>query len=166
MPQDKPAKIANGGQITSSNFYITINTNHRVKLVDNLTKAKEEYYKRFEQAWQWYFDQSPNEWLTFLQPGDNTENFIKHINIDARGKLQSSRRSMIHAHMLIQVKHYSKIHLNLDKLRKYLSATMGNHIHIDLVTPGLGKEDLKRICAYIHKEEPGPAKDITENKTE
>ena len=137
-----------------------------MKLVDNLTKAEEEYYKRFEQSWQWYFDQSPNEWLTFLQLGDNTKNSIKHINIDTRGKLQSSRWLMIHAHMLIQVKHYSKIHLNLDKLRKYLSVTMGNHIHIDLVTPSSGKEDLERIRAYIHKEEPGLAKDITENKIE
>jgi len=43
---------------------------------------------------------------------------------------------MIHAHMLIEVKHYTKIHLDVDNK-----------------LPGSSKEDLDHIKAYILKEE-------------
>jgi len=60
---------------------------------------------------------------------------------------------MIHAHMLIEVKHYTKIRLDVDKLRAYMESAMGNHIHIDNKLPGSRKEDLNHIKAYILKEE-------------
>jgi len=94
-----------------------------------------------------YFDQSPDVWLKFLIPGDNTKNSIKSIDSLAGAELQSSRWSMIHAHMLIEVKHYTKIHLNIDKLRAYMQSAMGNHIHINNKLPGSSKEDLNCIKA-------------------
>jgi len=100
-----------------------------------------------------YFDQSPDVWLKFLVPGDNTENSIKSIDSLAHSKLQSSRRLMIHAHMLIEMKHYTKVHLDVDKLMAYMESAMGHHIHVDNKIPGSGKEDLDRIKAYILKEE-------------
>jgi len=103
-------------------------------------------------AWRSYFDQSPDVWLKFLIPGDNTKNSIKSIDSLAHAKLQSSKQSMIHAHMLIEVKHYTKIHLDVDKLRAYMESTMGNHIHIDNKLPA-GKDGLDCIKAYILKEE-------------
>jgi len=60
---------------------------------------------------------------------------------------------MIHAHMLIEVKHYTKVHLDVDKLRAYMESAMGNHIHVDNKLPGSGKEDLDCMKAYILKEE-------------
>jgi len=66
--------------------------------------------------------------------------------------MQLSTWSMIHAHMLIEVKHYTKIHLNIDKLRVYMESVMDNHIHIDSKLPGSSKEDLNCIKAYITKE--------------
>jgi len=86
-------------------------------------------------------------------PGDNTKNSIKSIDSLARAELQSSRRLMIHAHMLIEIKHYTKIHLDVDKLRAYMESAMGHHIHVDNKIPSSGKEDLDRIKAYIQKEE-------------
>jgi len=86
-------------------------------------------------------------------PGDNTKNSIKSIDSLARSELQSSRRSMIHAHMFIEIKHYTKIHLDVDKLRAYMESAMGHHIHVDNKIPGSGKEDLDCIKAYIQKEE-------------
>jgi len=86
-------------------------------------------------------------------PGGNTENSIKSIDSLARTELQLSRRSMIHAHMLIEIKHYTKIHLDIDKLRAYMESAMGHHIHVDNKIPGRGKEDLDCIKAYIQKEE-------------
>jgi len=88
-----------------------------------------------------------------MQLGDNTDNSIKSIDSLAHAELQWSRRSMIHAHMLIEIKHYTKIHLDVDKLRAYMESVMGHHIHIDNKIPGSGKEDLDRIKAYIQKEE-------------
>jgi len=122
-------------------------------LVDQLTPEEEAYFQQFDAAWKRYFNQSPDVWLKFLMPGDNTKNSVKSIDSLARAKLQSSRQSMIHAHMLIEIKHYTKVHLDIDKLRAYMESAMGHHIHVDNKIPGSGKEDLDRIKAYIQKEE-------------
>jgi len=145
--------ITKNQRLRFSNFYITINSNKHVVLVYQLTPEEEAYFQRFDAAWKRYFDQSPDVWLKFLMPGDNTENSIKSIDSLARAELQSSRRSMIHAHMLIKIKHYTKLHLDIDKLRAYMESAMGHHIHVDNKIPGSGKEYLNRIKAYIQKEE-------------
>jgi len=145
--------ITKNQRLRSSNFYITINSNKRVVLVDQLTLEEEAYFQRFDAAWKRYFDQSPDVWLKFLMPGDNTENSIKSIDSLARAELQLSRRSMIHAHILIEIKQYTKVHLDFYKLRAYMESAMGHHIHVDNKIPGSSKEDLDRIKAYIQKEE-------------
>lgn len=145
--------IANGRRLQTSNFYVMINSNMRVKIADKLSPLEKSYYERFEHAWKDYFEQSPDVWLKFLKSGDTTENSIKSIEIDGRSELQSSVRSMIHAHMLISIKHFTKIHLDTGKLRDHMHATMGNHIHINNVIPGKSPEDLQRIRAYIRKED-------------
>jgi len=145
--------ITKNRRLRSSNFYITINSNKRVVLVDQLTPEEEAYFQWFDAAWKRYFDQSPNVWLKFLMPGDNTKNSIKSIDSLARAKLHLSRRSMIHTHMLIKIKHYTKVHLNVNKLRAYMESAMGHHIHVDNKIPGSGKEELDWIKAYIQKEE-------------
>jgi len=57
-----------------------INSNKCVVLVDQLTPEEEAYFQRFDAAWKSYFDQSPDVWLKFLVPGDNTKNSIKSID--------------------------------------------------------------------------------------
>jgi len=145
--------ITKNRRLRSSNFYITINSNKRIVLVDQLTPEEEAYFQQFDAAWKRYFDQSPDVWLKFLMPGDNTKNSIKSIDSLACAELQSSRRLMIHAHMLIEIKHNKKVHLDVNKLRAYMESAMGHHIHVDNKIPGSGKEDLDRIKAYIQKEE-------------
>jgi len=88
--------ITKNRRLRSSNFYITINSNKHVVLVDQLTLEEDAYFQRFDAAWKRYFDQSPDVWLKFLMPGENTENSIKSIDSLAHPELQSSRRSMIH----------------------------------------------------------------------
>jgi len=122
-------------------------------LVNQLTPEEEAYFQQFNTAWKTYFNQSPDVWLKFLMPGDNTKNSVKSIDSLARAKLQLSRQLMIHAHMLIEIKHYTKVHLDVNKLRAYMESVMGHHIHVDNKIPGSGKEDLNRIKAYILKEE-------------
>jgi len=56
---------------------------------------------------------------------------------------------MIHAHMLIEVKHYTKVHLDNNKLRACMESAMGHHIHVNNKISGRGKEDLDCINAYI-----------------
>jgi len=128
----RETSIAPGRRLRASNFYITINSNKRVVLVDQLTSEEEAYFNKFDMAWKSYFDQSPDVWLKFLVPGDNS---IKSINSLARAELQLSKRSMIHDHMLIEIKHFTKIHLDVDKLRAYMEAAMGHHIHINNKVP-------------------------------
>jgi len=108
-----------------------------------------------------YFNQSPDVWLKFLMPGDNTKNSVKSIYSLARAKLQSSRRSMIHAHMLIEIKHYTKVDLDVDKLRAYMESAMGHHIHVNNKIPGSGREDLNRIK---YTERRDIIKDVCTNK--
>jgi len=145
--------ITKNRRLRSSNFYITINSNKRIVLADQLTPKEDAYFQQFDVAWKRYFNQSPNVWLKFLMPGDNTKNSIKSIDSLACAELQSSRWLMIHAHMLIEIKHYTKVHLDVDKLRAYMESAMGHHIHVDNKIPGSGQEDLDRIKAYIQKEE-------------
>jgi len=132
---------------------VIINSNKQVVLVDQLTLEEEDYFNKFDTTWKSFFDQSSNVWLKFLVPGDNTENSVKSIDSLAQAELQSSKRSMIHTHMLIEVKHFTKIRLNIDKLRAHMEAARGNHIHVDNKIPGSGREDLDCIKAYILKEE-------------
>jgi len=101
----RATNIAKNCRIRTSNFYLTIKSNKHVVLVDQLTPEEEAYLKKFETAWRSYFDQSPDVWLKFLVPGDNTENSIKSIDSLACAELQLSRQSMTHAHMLIEIKH-------------------------------------------------------------
>jgi len=117
---------------------LTINSNQPVVLVDQLTPEEEAYFQQFDTAWRRYFDQIPDVWLKFLVPGDNTKNSIKSIDslgeqhqvnrLPAHAELQSSRRSMIHAHMLIEIKHYTKVHLDIDKLRAYMEPAISMSI--------------------------------------
>jgi len=122
-------------------------------LVGQLTPKEEAYFQHFDTAWKSNFDQSPPCCLAtlikFLVPGDNTENSVKLTDSLAHAELQLSRCSMIHAHMLIEVKHFIKIHLDVDKLRAHMESAMGHHIHVDNKLPGSGKEDLGHIRA-IH----------------
>jgi len=135
------------------NFYVTINSNKRVVLSDQLTPEEEAYFNKFDAVWKSYFDQSPDVWLKFLVPGDNTENSVKSIDSLAQAKLQLSKCLMIHAHLLIEMKHFTKVHLYVNKLRAHMEAAMGHHIHVDKKVPGSSKEDLDCIRAYILKEE-------------
>jgi len=110
-------------------------SNRHVVVADQLTPEEEAYFKKFDTAWKSYFDQSPDVWLKFLIPGDNTKNSVKSIDSLACAELQLSRHLMIHAHTLIEWKHFTKIHLNFDKLRAYMEAAMGHHIHVNNKSP-------------------------------
>jgi len=55
--------------------------------------------------------------------------------------------------MLVKVKHFTKVLLNIDKLRAHMEAAMGHHIHVDNKVSGSRKENLDCIRTYILKEE-------------
>jgi len=79
--------IAKNCRLGTSNFYVSINSNKLIVLVDQLNPEEEAYFKNFDTAWRSYFDQSPDVWLKFLIPGDNTKNSIKPIDSLACAKL-------------------------------------------------------------------------------
>jgi len=58
--------IAKNCTLRTSNFYLTINSNKLVVLIDQLTPEEEAYFKKFDTVWRSYFDQSPDVWLKFL----------------------------------------------------------------------------------------------------
>jgi len=65
----RSTNIEKNCRLRTSNFYITINSNKRVVLVDQLTPEEEAYFKKFDTAWRSYFDQIPDVWLKFNPRG-------------------------------------------------------------------------------------------------
>jgi len=109
--------VANGCRLQTSNFCVTINSNKRVILVDQLNGA---YFKCFDTAWKSYFDQSPDVWLKFLAPGDSREQFQVHrLPWPGWAEFQSSRH-LIYAHMLIEVKLFTKTHIDINKFSTHM----------------------------------------------
>jgi len=63
--------------------------------------------------------------------------------------------------MLIEVKHFTKVHLDVDKLRAHMEAAMGHHIHVNNKVPGSRKDDLK--YKGLHTERGTSIKDVCTN---
>ncbi len=119
--------LANGRRLRSSNFYITINTNKIVHDVYNLTEREIDYITKFDAVWKAFFDKPLHEYLYLANsapPSDTLENSISSIVMDGSTEYLSSRRKMIHGHILVQVKHYTKLQFNHVNFRKYLAEEM------------------------------------------
>jgi hypothetical protein len=56
-------------------------------------------------------------------------------------------------HILIEVKHFTSIHFNVDKMCEVLSKEMGNTIYVQNTLPGKTQAGLDKIRHFIRKEE-------------
>lgn len=88
MPREKNS-IANGRRLHTSNFHISINTNHRVRRVEKLSATEQAYYDKFKNFVDTYFEQSPDVILKMLKARDMAANSIQSCGVDMKIELQS-----------------------------------------------------------------------------
>jgi len=124
--QGRGKGIAHGWCQRSSNFYITINTNKTVGNVYDLTDTEKAYIEKFEKVWKDFFDMPTNHYINIIgrEPSDTMENLVRDIIMDGQTEYLSSGRQMIHAHILIQIKQYTKLQFNAQAFREYLTKEM------------------------------------------
>lgn len=158
-----------------SNFLITVNTNKRIDA--NNDNAFDDFLTRFENALASAFELDGLVDKRILELGtydrgsrtwevdeDQMENWRDLIHRDADGNPfitveigteESPNNKGIHAHVLMEVQHYTQVRVNRDALNEYLLATgeipevKNNYISISLVRGGM-----KTILKYIRKNQP------------
>jgi len=148
--QGRSNGIAHGWRQRSSNFYITINTNKTLADVYNLIDTEKAYV---EKVWKEFFDRPTNHYISIIgrEPGDTLENSVRDITMDGQTEYLSSGRQMIHAHILIQIKHYNKLQFNAQAFREYLTKEMKlplTYVHVEHVSDSC----VPSLLEYIYKE--------------
>jgi len=137
--QGRGKGIAHGWCQRSSNFYITINTNKTVGNVYDLTNTEKANIEKFEKVWKDFFDMPTNHYINIIgrEPSDTMENLVRDIIKDSQTEYLSSGHQMIHAHILIQIKHYTKLQFNTQAFREYLTKEMklpSTYVHMEHVS--------------------------------
>jgi len=145
--------IARGWCQRSSNFYITINTNKTVGNVYNLNNTERAYIDKFEKVWKGFFEKLASQYINAIgrEPGDTLENSVREMTMDSQTEYLSSGCQMIHAHILIQIKHYTKLQFNAQAFREYLTKEMNlpsTYVHVEHVSDS----HMLSLLEYIYKE--------------
>ena len=148
--------IACGRRQRSSNFYITINTNKTVGDVYNLKDTERAYIDKFEKVWKGFFEKPASQYINVVgrEPGDTLENSVREMTMDGQTEYLSSGRRLIHAHILIQIKHYTKLQFNAQAFREYLTKEMNlpsTYVHVEHVSDFR----VPSLLEYIYKESKG-----------
>jgi len=154
--QGKRNGIACGRRQRSSNFYITINTNKSVGEVYNLKDTEREYINKFDKIWKDFFDQPADQYINVVgrEPGDTLDNSVREMIMDGQTEYLSSGRRLVHAHILLQIKHYTKLQFNARAFREYLTKEMNlpsTYVHVEHVSDFR----VPSLLEYIHKESEG-----------
>lgn len=133
-----------------SRFHITINTNQRYNADHpNLEADKvkfDEVIRRFL---------SHAEFGRFVKyngvPGDWTPEYIREYSY-AYAVERSPKNETLHAHIVVQIQHYTKVQLNDDAIRAFFAGEgYAPHYHREILKSG---EDSERAINYAVKDIP------------
>jgi len=113
-----------------------------------LTDKERAYIDKFEKVWKEFFDKPESQYINIIgrEPGDTLDNSVREMKMDGQTKYITSGRRMIHAHILIQIKHYTKLQFNAQVFREYLTKEMNlpsTYVHIEHVSDS-------RVPSWIH----------------
>jgi len=88
-----------------------------------LIDTERAYIDKFEKVWKEFFEKPASQYINIIdrEPGDTLENSVREMTMDSQTEYLSSGRRMIHAHILIQIKHYTKLQFNAWAFREYLT---------------------------------------------
>ena len=114
----------------SSNFWITINTNV------NRKGAKGQGLKRkFKNGVHAVMDKLPDH-IKFMDHGKGSLSKIKSIKVETKPET-GKKKKFIHMHMLVKIKHDTKIQLNYTTLKKALidsgAVNEGFHFYVETI---------------------------------
>jgi len=118
-----------------------------------LIDTEKAYVEKFEKVWKEFFDRPTNHYINIIgrEPGDTLENSVREITMDSQTEYLSSGRQMIHACILIQIKHYTKLQFNAQAFREYLTKEIklpSTYVHVEHVSNSC----MCSLLEYIYKE--------------
>ena len=140
--------------VVSSSFFLTINTNQRAKDIAEFRRVAQPFYRALHAL---FGDAGAlAQVVTVLS---TMHSFADDIGtVDTKGAIEYAANSGIHAHLLVQIVHRTRVQMNAHAVRKTLL--------FDMQQQGLGlsnlyvdsrfvKDDRQKVLNYIHKEVRG-----------
>jgi hypothetical protein len=127
-------------RIKYSNWFVTVNPNIVMDVGD---KRYKKYYETFKKTLDAIFDKKKIH--NFIEIKNTTDKFddqyIKNINVHYTTEFGEKNRNL-HGHAMIEIKHYTLLRLNYEKIRKTVKAILvkenymkdNNEIHLDVQT--------------------------------
>jgi len=100
-----------------------------------------------------FFDKPASHYINIIgrEPADTLENSVREMTMDGQTEYLSSGHQMIHAHILIQIKHYTKLQFNAQAFREYLTKEMklpSTYVQVEHVSDSC----VPSLLEYIYKE--------------
>lgn len=146
----RPQNKARGRKQKASNFFITINTNKHFPPDPN--EEQYAYIKKFNDVYTGFFSQPPSEFIKVMAAADSYDDSVVSIQMDKATEWRSSRTGMLNAHILIRIKHYTRLQFDIPKLTAYLVKEMelkGVHVNVQHIGTDAGIEN---ALNYMRKE--------------
>jgi hypothetical protein len=121
-----------------------------------LKDTERAYINKFDKLWKDFFDQPVDQYINVVgrEPGDTLENSVREMIMDSQTEYLSSGCRLIHAHILLQIKHYTKLQFNAQAFREYLTKEMNlpsTYVHVEHVS----NFHVLSLLEYIYKESKG-----------
>jgi len=100
-----------------------------------------------------FFDKPASHYINIIgrEPADTLENSVREMTMDSQTEYLSSGHQMIHAHILIQIKHYTKLQFNAQAFREYLTKEMklpSTYVQVEHASDSC----VPSLLEYIYKE--------------
>jgi len=94
--------------------------------------------------------------VVIWEQSDTLKNSVRDTKMDGETEYLSSGHRMIHAHILIQIKHYTKLQVNAQAFREYLRVSKelslpSAYVHVEHVSDFR----VPSLLEYIYKENKG-----------
>ena len=153
-PEKKGEKPTKRPDCVCSTFLVTINTNKAFKhdasdlgdAGDKFKEISDEYLERMEKDGSFIlFHDDDGEW---------TEEKIKSIKSSAA--IERSKKGLVHAHLTIEIKHRTKLHINIPTTKKFFLKKLGDefgikNVYVNVKFYKKNRSPSEVIDAYIKK---------------
>jgi hypothetical protein len=136
--QGRPRGQSAGRRIRSVNILIVITT--PVVEPDHLP-----ILQATDAVWKAFYDQPPDEYLTWRDEGQNAKNSLHSVDMNGRTDFKDGQ---LVAQQLLIVRSYSKLRFRADALLQFLEAKIPNRL-IQISVSHIGRNKLEQVKAGI-----------------
>jgi hypothetical protein len=154
IKRGRPKTVSSGRKKNYSNFFVTLNTN-KFAGKTGLTREDKIILRDLDAAWKDYMRFPPERWLEI--PEGTTEGNVISIAIDGGTEVETSKRRMINAHILIETVHYTRLKFKIRDLEDFVKEKLnlsGMYAKVYAIRPGV---DTDNVRAYVIKERYDPS---------